>query len=810
MNDPHLPMYRCGECGRSNYPTVAGTCTSCKQLRAQKAHGESMRRLQEEQNNLLQSIAYSASQNTPPKKKKRVKRRKSEMMSKSTRVLNLWKNRHEEMIEPVNQIAQLAFAEAAILAIEENGIELSEFSSIANKRSFNTLVKKTRKVVKEADEDTRQALKTFQHEYEAYVEGRETGVRAFVAAPSCEWVPTDPPNWEPGEPVPAFQSKPAPEWTVRVPPAWIPGEKPEPELVPIPERPAEVHAPLPQPRFEDFIAAARWCTSWTGVKMGQDIPDMSVPVIIDDNGQNWCCVRLVDRKWVDVNPDNGEPITTDNVPSLDETRRRFPTKPTGFLRAIFGAPVGWHHAAKYEQSLRDWAASVKAYKAFCENLPIWEIRSREAQAENERILKDVYPDQIKHFEQAEKKRRADWKRALKAHEEAEKVRRSEWEFACIIHEETERSRREAHERACKVHAEAEKKRREEWEQSCVAHETAERRRREAWQKEILAHAAEEETRLEKWKAEIDDCASTLQRLGKTINEFLEEHPDIQLLYSKVDWQKDAEEVLRRAREKPELPPLELPPCDHWQNNSQYADELMENNCFTVKSEEERVGLQSLLDNLRSVFCDKESPDVQRLAAWRNLHPEARDGLSRRIGGIEEAIRSDWHHAKLGDSPGYFRLRAVFHAYAGNLSPYEALHLYYEATDANKQGHHEVGLRLYLQSHVKDPQLMWAANDYAWELASSREVSQRNGVVAVKYGLQVCERSQWHCWSFIDTLAAAYAQCGEAESAVACARRALQLCPPKSEGYVSRCIALYETGKSYPVVVSERESLERAD
>jgi hypothetical protein len=43
-------------------------------------------------------------------------------------------------------------------------------------------------------------------------------------------------------------------------------------------------------------------------------------------------------------------------------------------------------------------------------------------------------------------------------------------------------------------------------------------------------------------------------------------------------------------------------------------------------------------------------------------------------------------------------------------------------------------------------------------------------------LFACGKSNWHCWSFISTLAAAYATAGEFETAVKCSHLSIKMAP----------------------------------
>ena len=59
----------------------------------------------------------------------------------------------------------------------------------------------------------------------------------------------------------------------------------------------------------------------------------------------------------------------------------------------------------------------------------------------------------------------------------------------------------------------------------------------------------------------------------------------------------------------------------------------------------------------------------------------------------------------------------------------------------------------------------ALNSRAWFLATCPDPSFRNGKQAVSDAKGLCQMDRWHDWSWIDTLAAAYAETGAFVSAI---------------------------------------------
>lgn len=66
------------------------------------------------------------------------------------------------------------------------------------------------------------------------------------------------------------------------------------------------------------------------------------------------------------------------------------------------------------------------------------------------------------------------------------------------------------------------------------------------------------------------------------------------------------------------------------------------------------------------------------------------------------------------------------------------------------------------------------NNLAWCLATNSDPRYRDGPRAVALALDACEQSDWHVSGHIDTLAAAYAEVGDFESAVRSAEKAIDL------------------------------------
>jgi len=90
----------------------------------------------------------------------------------------------------------------------------------------------------------------------------------------------------------------------------------------------------------------------------------------------------------------------------------------------------------------------------------------------------------------------------------------------------------------------------------------------------------------------------------------------------------------------------------------------------------------------------------------------------------------------------------------------------------------------------------AADSLAWLMASAPDAKLRNGKRAVELAMKACELTQWKNGSYVDTLAAAYAEAGDYAEAIRRQQQALAVPEfEQSEGKNARNrLALYKAGK----------------
>jgi Tfp pilus assembly protein PilF len=92
------------------------------------------------------------------------------------------------------------------------------------------------------------------------------------------------------------------------------------------------------------------------------------------------------------------------------------------------------------------------------------------------------------------------------------------------------------------------------------------------------------------------------------------------------------------------------------------------------------------------------------------------------------------------------------------------------------------------------------NNLAWLLATCPDAHIRDGVQAVKYAGRACELTHYGMAPLVDTLAAAYAEAGRYDEAMAAAQKACALATAAGEPELleknQKLLALYRTHQPY--------------
>ncbi len=95
-----------------------------------------------------------------------------------------------------------------------------------------------------------------------------------------------------------------------------------------------------------------------------------------------------------------------------------------------------------------------------------------------------------------------------------------------------------------------------------------------------------------------------------------------------------------------------------------------------------------------------------------------------------------------------------------------------------------------------PDSAYLHNNKAWLLATCPDDAVRDGELAIEHATKACELSGWNNVMFLDTLAAAYAETGDFESAVKWQEEAIRLDNGAFAVDFQKRLRLFKAGKAY--------------
>jgi TPR repeat protein len=161
--------------------------------------------------------------------------------------------------------------------------------------------------------------------------------------------------------------------------------------------------------------------------------------------------------------------------------------------------------------------------------------------------------------------------------------------------------------------------------------------------------------------------------------------------------------------------------------------------------------------------------------------------------FEEVLRCDPAVA-LNDEAA--SLRAEAYLKAGLSEPKRALDLYNIALIFGSLGMWREAGMCYQASADLDPLFAWHFNNFSWMAATSEDVRAHSGRYAVILATRACEVSGWGYWSFIGTLAAAFARAGDFQRAADWQKIALKLAPEDQKASSLEMLQRFESGEAY--------------
>jgi Tfp pilus assembly protein PilF len=98
----------------------------------------------------------------------------------------------------------------------------------------------------------------------------------------------------------------------------------------------------------------------------------------------------------------------------------------------------------------------------------------------------------------------------------------------------------------------------------------------------------------------------------------------------------------------------------------------------------------------------------------------------------------------------------------------------------------------------DSKAVDAWNNLAWIRATCPDEKFRNGAEAVEFATQACELTEWKNHAQLSTLAAAYAESGDFDSAVRWQEECIKLAPPEAAADFKEALELYQREQPYRV------------
>lgn len=161
--------------------------------------------------------------------------------------------------------------------------------------------------------------------------------------------------------------------------------------------------------------------------------------------------------------------------------------------------------------------------------------------------------------------------------------------------------------------------------------------------------------------------------------------------------------------------------------------------------------------------------------------------------FEAAIRIDWDGSNPSNQP-YFLMRAKAYEMDGRTDLLEALSEYNSAMKSWEMGHYRESVKQFNHSMSLDPEFAWAPNNLAWRYATSPHAKLRNPDEAIRLATLACRLSNWHCWSFIDTLSTGYAEGGDFSKAIYFCELALRMAPVSAREGVLESLAMFRAGE----------------
>ncbi len=113
-----------------------------------------------------------------------------------------------------------------------------------------------------------------------------------------------------------------------------------------------------------------------------------------------------------------------------------------------------------------------------------------------------------------------------------------------------------------------------------------------------------------------------------------------------------------------------------------------------------------------------------------------------------------------------------------------------------RGDFAAAVRDHMAALKRDPRHAGTFNQLGWIWATAPDPDVRNGDRARECATRACELTEWQEAGFLDTLAAACAECGEFEEAVKWQEKARAIAPPSADADYRARLEIYRARKPY--------------
>jgi hypothetical protein len=440
------------------------------------------------------------------------------------------------MIIPEDQVGKLLLSRMALEQLEKHGLGTQHLSDLADKRAFADFVKNIRQVVRDIPEEAVADLTTFEIWYKGFDDACQ---KKFI-----EYVPGTP-----------RQKK----WNSRSFPVFVPSNKPHLSLKKLPDRPQQPWKPTQddlcrhhslemrppgRPNYELYVPlpteisnAASLSSQWVPSASKEDTEKRFPSTIFSSVN-----LKLIGSLIGDI------AVAVFVFSSIFALHFVFSGGIFGSLAYAYCYIVGYSH----EASLVVWAYSAAVIgitvaipmffseenKAFSSG---FKLRCQEY-ANARRYEQDlrVWSEAVQKWETNRPVREKAFEAGEIAWKEKCAAIESNWKTMCAAVEAENVVLSQQHLNAVQKFDENERIRRDEHHLLFNNHVADEGIRYAVWQESIRLYLSEESVNRGRYLEILEDWLAAFVKQGNKINAFLDDHPDLQLIYCKVDGERQSQ------------------------------------------------------------------------------------------------------------------------------------------------------------------------------------------------------------------------------------------------------------------------------